>query len=95
MLDVVVKGEKGFNRESNMAQLRRHGFDPEDTTHTIKDMVILEAGTWHEDRRSLAFAILQFSALHNGIVLQWKFTPLRGQGQTNYKHEQKPLGKYK
>ncbi|XP_045196468.2 uncharacterized protein LOC123551531 [Mercenaria mercenaria] len=95
VLDVVVKGEKGSNRESNIAQLRRHGYDPDDTSRTIGDLIIVEAGTWHEDRRTFAFAILQNSALHNGMQLQWCFTPIKPHGRTNYKHEHRPLAKFR
>ena len=90
-----MKGELGSNSESNIAQLRRHGFDPNDTSRTIGDLVIVEAGYWHEDRRQFAFAILQNSALHNGMMLQWCFTSIKAQGSKNYKNEQRPLGKFR
>ncbi|XP_060588063.1 uncharacterized protein LOC132743549 [Ruditapes philippinarum] len=95
VLDVIVKGEKGSNSESNIAQLRRHGYDPNDTSRAIGDLVIVEAGSWFEDRRQFAFAILQNSALHNGMLLQWSFTGIKAHGQKNYKNELRPLGKYR
>lgn len=91
VLEVVKIGYCNVERESNEAALMRHNFDPSDRSKKVADMVIVETDLMAQDRRSSAFAILQHSALYNGMLLEWTYTAVKSPTGTNYQNELKPF----
>lgn len=94
ILKIVKKGEQSVEKESNRYALLRKGFDPDDTSRPVGSLVILETEEWSHDRRTNAFAILQHSATENGLLLEWTYSTVRSQSQTNYKYEMRVQNKY-
>ncbi|KAL4240562.1 hypothetical protein ACF0H5_001354 [Mactra antiquata] len=92
IFDVVVKGERGQSRESNIALLHRHGFQADDESKNISDLVIVETKIWQTNRKLNAFAILQKTAALNGMLLQWVFLPGEP-SKKHYKYEHRPVSK--
>lgn len=72
LLDVIRKGT-GRTVDSNMAGLRRFGYQVEEIEkRKIEDLVLIEHSDWCKDRIRNSFCILQYSCNQNGMVLQWE-----------------------